>query len=91
MQSFFFKKFNFDGTTLKLALDSHNRPSLTFSTPKCYKIHQGVMTHGTASIWILCNILENIPHALLYRGYWNIILYLFMTTVIETGRFNVFL
>jgi hypothetical protein len=33
----------FDGTTLKLALKSHNRPSLTFSTPKCYKIHQGVM------------------------------------------------
>ena len=28
---------------LKFALDSHNRPSLTFSTPKCYKIHQGVM------------------------------------------------
>ena len=37
------KKLNFDGTTLKLALNSHNRPSLTFSTPKCYKIHQGVM------------------------------------------------
>jgi len=37
------KKFNFDGTTLKLALDSHSRPSLTFTTPKCYKIHQGVM------------------------------------------------
>ena len=33
----------FDGTTLKLALNSHNRPSLTFFTPKCYKIHQGVM------------------------------------------------
>jgi hypothetical protein len=30
-------------TMLKLALDSHNRPSLTFSTPKCYKILQGVM------------------------------------------------
>ena len=30
-------------TTLKLALNSHNRPSLTFSVPKCYKIHQGVM------------------------------------------------
>jgi hypothetical protein len=37
------KKFNFDGTTLKLALDSHNRTSLTFSTPKYYKIHQDVM------------------------------------------------
>ena len=37
------KKLNFDGTTLRLALNSHNRPSLTFSTPKCYKIHQGVM------------------------------------------------
>ena len=34
---------NFAGTMLKLALNSHNRPSLTFSTPKCYKIHQGVM------------------------------------------------
>jgi hypothetical protein len=32
-------------TTLKLAMDSHNRPSLTFSTPKCYKIHQGVIVH----------------------------------------------
>ena len=39
----FRKKFNCDGTTLKLALDSRNRPSLTFSTPKCYKIHQGVV------------------------------------------------
>ena len=37
------QKLNFDGTTLKLALNSHNRPSLTFSTPKRYKIHQGVM------------------------------------------------
>jgi hypothetical protein len=31
------KKLNFDGTTLRLALNSHNRPSLTLSTPKCYK------------------------------------------------------
>ena len=37
--------------------------------------------HVTASIWILCNILENIPHALDVHAqrYCNIILYLFMT------------
>jgi hypothetical protein len=37
------KKFNFDGITLQLISNNHNRPSLTFSTPKCYKIHQGVV------------------------------------------------
>ena len=38
------KKLNVDGITLKLALGSHNRPSLTFSTPKCYKILQGIIS-----------------------------------------------
>ena len=37
------KKLNFDGITLKFALGSHNRPSLAFSTPKCYKILQGII------------------------------------------------
>jgi hypothetical protein len=29
------QEIKFDGTMLKLALNSHNRHSLTFSTPKC--------------------------------------------------------
>ena len=49
--------------------------------------------HATASIWILCNILENIPHALDVHAqrvlkYNFIIIYDF--TIIETGGCNVF-
>ena len=48
----------------------------------------------TASIWILCNILENIPHALDVHAQrvlkYNFIL-IYDFTIIETGRFNVFL
>ena len=50
--------------------------------------------HVTASIWILCNILENIPHALDVRAQrvlkHNFIL-IYGFTIIETGGFNVFL
>jgi hypothetical protein len=50
--------------------------------------------HVTASIWILCNILENIPHALDVHAQrvlkYNFIL-IYDFTIIETGRFNVFL
>ena len=50
--------------------------------------------HVTGSIWILCNILENIPHALdVYAQrvlkYNCILIYDF--TIIESGGFNVFL
>ena len=50
--------------------------------------------HVTASIWILCNILENIPlaldvHAQRVLKYNFILIYDF--TIIETGGFNVFL
>jgi hypothetical protein len=50
--------------------------------------------HVTASIWILYNILENIPHALDVHAqrvlkYSFILIYDF--TIIETGKFNVFL
>ena len=50
--------------------------------------------HVTASIWILCNILENIPHALDVHAQrvlkYNFIL-IYDFTIIETGGFNVFL
>ena len=50
--------------------------------------------HVTASIWILCNILENIPHALDVHAQrvlkYNFIL-IYDFTIIETGRFKVFL
>ena len=59
--------------------------------PKCYKIQR---CHVTASIWILCNILENIPHALDVHAQ-RVLKYNFILicdfTIIETGRFNVFL
>jgi hypothetical protein len=48
----------------------------------------------TASIWILFNILENIPHALDVHAQrvfkYNFIL-IYDFTIIETGGFNVFL
>ena len=45
------------------------------------KLRNTSRCHVTASIWILCNILENIPHATDVHAqmYWNEILYLFMT------------
>jgi hypothetical protein len=50
--------------------------------------------HATASIWILCNILENIPHALDVHAQrvlkYNFIL-IYDFTIIETGGFNAFL
>jgi hypothetical protein len=49
--------------------------------------------HVTASIWILCNILENIPYVLDVHAQ-RVLKYNFMLiydfTIIETGRFNVF-
>jgi hypothetical protein len=49
--------------------------------------------HVAASIWILCNILENITHALDVHAHrvlkYNFIL-IYDFTIIETGRFNVF-
>ena len=50
--------------------------------------------HVTASIWILCNILENIPHALdvhAQRVLKSNFILIYDFTIIETGRFNVFL
>jgi hypothetical protein len=48
----------------------------------------------TASLWILCNILENIPHALDVHAKrvlkYNFI-FIYDFTIIETGGFNVFL
>jgi hypothetical protein len=50
--------------------------------------------HVTASLWILCNILENIPHALDVHAQ-RVLKYNFILindfTIIETGGFNVFL
>ena len=50
--------------------------------------------HVTASISILCDILENIPHALDVHAQrvfkYNFIL-IYDLIIIETGRFNVFL
>ena len=47
---------------LKLSLDSHKETQVdTFHTKM---IQNTSRCHVTASIWILCTILENIPHAL---------------------------
>ena len=50
--------------------------------------------HVTVSIWILCNILENIPHALDVHAQ-RVLQYNFICiydfTIIETGQCNVFL
>jgi hypothetical protein len=51
-------------------------------------------SHVTASIWILCTILENIPHGLDVHAQ-RVLKYNFMLiydfTTIETGGFNEFL
>ncbi len=63
------KKLNFDGTMLKLTLDSHNRPSLTFFTPKCYKIHQGVMLQLQYENYALFWKLFPMHQMYMHRGY----------------------
>jgi hypothetical protein len=65
-----------------MSSDKYNSPGIT------------KICHVTASIWILCNILENIPHALDVHAQrvlkYNFIL-IYDFAIIETGRFNVFL
>ena len=68
------------------------RPKLTFSTPNCYKIHQGDILLLQYLYYAI--ILENIPHALVVHAQ-RVLKYDFILihdfTIIETGGFNVFL
>jgi hypothetical protein len=58
---------------VKKTISGINRPSLTFSTPKCYKIHQGVMLQLQYEYYAI--FWKIFPMHLMYmhRGYWNII------------------
>jgi hypothetical protein len=66
-------------------------PTFTFDLTQIQVVS---FQHVTASIWILCNILKNIPHALDVHAQ-RVLKYNFILnydcTIIETGRFNVFL
>jgi hypothetical protein len=74
----------YKGTSMKLLKKKSDFSAVQKNTSRC---------HVTASIWILCNILENIPHALdvhaqTVLNYNFILIYDF--TIIETGGFSVF-
>jgi hypothetical protein len=77
---------------VKSPLDSHNRPSLTFSTPKCYKIHQGVVLRLQyeyyAIFWKTFPLALDV-HAQRVLKYNYILINDF--TIIENGRFKMFL